>query len=60
MDKSRVQGGFIILKANGQEVKSKEELEAILGKASGTVKLEGVFSGYEGVYTYPLRLSSGE
>jgi serine protease Do len=60
MDKSRIQEGFIILKANGQEVKTREELEAILAKASGTVKLEGVFSGYEGVYTYPLRLSSGE
>jgi serine protease Do len=60
MDKSRIQEGFIILKANGQEVKSVEEFQKILEKASGTVKLEGVFSGYEGVYTYPLRISSGE
>jgi serine protease Do len=60
MDKSRIQEGFIILKANGQEVRTKEELEGILSKASGTVKLEGVFSGYEGLYSYPLRLSNGE
>ncbi|HWK04414.1 MAG TPA: trypsin-like peptidase domain-containing protein [Puia sp.] len=60
MDKSRIQEGFIILKANGQEVKSVEELQKILEKATGTVKLEGVFSGYEGVYSYPLRLSNGE
>ncbi len=60
MDKSRIQEGFIILKANGQEVKTVEELQKILEKASGTIKLEGVFSGYEGVYTYPLRISSGE
>ena len=60
MDKSRIQEGFIILKANGQDVKSVDELQAILQKASGTVKLEGVFAGYEGVYTYPLRISSGE
>ena len=60
MDKSRIQEGFIILKANGQEVKNKEQLESILQKASGTVKLEGVFAGYEGVYTYPLRISNGE
>jgi len=63
MDKSRIQEGFIILKANGQEVKSVEEFQKILEKAAaasiGTVKLEGVFSGYEGVYTYPLRLSNG-
>jgi serine protease Do len=59
MNKSRIQEGFIILKADGQEVKSVEDLEKILQKASGTIKLEGVFSGYEGVYSYPLRLSSG-
>ena len=59
MDKSRIQQGFIILKADGQDIKSVQELETILGKASGTVKLEGVFAGYEGVYTYPLRISSG-
>jgi Do/DeqQ family serine protease len=60
MDKSRIQEGFIILRANEQEIKSVEDLQKVLEKASGTVKLEGVFSGYEGVYTYPLRLSSGQ
>jgi len=60
MDKSRIQEGFVILKANGQEVKSVEELTAFLQKSTGTVKLEGVFAGYEGVYTYPLRLNSGQ
>ena len=34
-------------------------LGVVIEKASGTVKLEGVFPGYEGVYTYPLRISSG-
>ena len=60
MDKSRIQEGFIILRANGEEVKSLDDFQRILGKASSTVKLEGVFPGYEGVYTYPLRLSSGQ
>ena len=60
MDKSRIQEGFIILKANGQDVNTVEDLQKILDKASGTVKLEGVFSGYEGVYTYPLKINSGE
>ena len=59
MDKSRVQEGFIILKANGLEVHNVEEFQKALEKATGTVKLEGVFPGYEGVYTYPLRLASG-
>jgi Do/DeqQ family serine protease len=60
MDKSRIQEGFIILRANGEEVKNVEDFQRILSKASGTVKLEGVFPGYEGVYTYPLRLSTGQ
>jgi S1-C subfamily serine protease len=59
MDKSRIQEGFIILKANGEEIKNVEEFQKIMEKSTGTVKLEGVFPGYEGVYTYPLRLSSG-
>jgi Do/DeqQ family serine protease len=59
MDKSRIQEGFIILKANGEEVKNVEEFQKIMEKSTGTIKLEGVFPGYEGVYTYPLRLSSG-
>jgi serine protease Do len=60
MDKSRIQEGFIILKANGEDVKNIDDLQQILIKAgNGTVKLEGVFPGYEGVYSYPLRLSTG-
>jgi len=60
MDKSRIQEGFIILKANGEDVKNVDDLQAVLNKAgNGTVKLEGVFPGYEGVYSYPLRLSNG-
>jgi serine protease Do len=61
MDKARVQEGFIILKANGEEVKNVTDLQQVLSKAAnGTVKLEGVFPGYEGVYTYSLKLASGE
>jgi serine protease Do len=61
MDKARVQEGFIILKANGEEVKNVTDLQQILNKAAnGSVKLEGVFPGYEGVYTYSLKLASGE
>src|ERR1700733_12623182 len=39
MDKSRIQEGFIILKANGEDVKNVDDLQRILSKASGTVKL---------------------
>ncbi|MDR3714036.1 MAG: trypsin-like peptidase domain-containing protein [Puia sp.] len=60
MDKSRIQEGFIILKANGKDVLSKEEFQKIVAGSTGTIKLEGVFPGYEGVYSFPLKISSGE
>ena len=60
MDKSRIQEGFIILKANGEEVKIRRRIsEDRREGGGGNVKLEGVFPGYEGVYTYPLRLTTG-
>ncbi len=34
MDKSRIQEGFIILKANGEEVKTVEDFQKIVEKAS--------------------------
>ncbi len=41
-------------------MKSVEDFQKIVEKANGgNVKLEGVFPGYEGVYTYPLRLTTG-
>ena len=60
MDKSRIQEGFIILKANGNDVLSKEDFQKIVANSTVTVKLEGVFPGYEGVYSFPLKISSGE
>jgi C-terminal processing protease CtpA/Prc len=60
MERSRIQEGFIITRVNGNEVKTVEEFRKVIETAGGSVKLEGVFPGYEGVYTYPLRLNPGE
>lgn len=55
---TRMQEGFVITSVDGQEVKNLEDLKNILGNAQGTVRLEGIYPGYEGTYGYPLNLSS--
>lgn len=59
LSKVRVQEGYVILKANGTEVKTVDEFKKVLEGASGSVKLEGVYPGYEGVYPIVINLNSG-
>lgn len=57
---TRMQEGFVITSVNGQEIKTVEDLKAILTSAQGgTVRLEGIYPGYEGSYGYPLNLNDG-
>jgi serine protease Do len=59
--KTRMEEGFVILKVNGQDVMSVEEFRKVLeASGSGSVKLEGVYPGYDGAFTYPLKLNSDE
>jgi serine protease Do len=58
MERSRIQEGFIITKVNGQDVTSVEQFRKAIEGSGSTAKLEGVFPGYEGLYTYPLKLSN--
>ncbi len=56
--RTRMEEGFVILKVNGQEVSSVEEFRKIIDAAgNGAVKLEGVYPGYDGSFTYPLKLN---
>ena len=55
-EQTRMRDGFVIYKANGQEVKSLEELSSVLGKAQRRVMLEGLYPGYDGVYQYPIEI----
>lgn len=55
---TRMQDGFIITSVDGQDVNSIDDLKNILNSAEGTVKLEGVYPGYDGTYGYPLTLNS--
>ncbi len=54
---TRMQEGFVITSVNGQAVRNIEELKVALdGNKGRTVKLEGIYPGYEGSYGYPLNL----
>jgi Do/DeqQ family serine protease len=55
-DQTRMRDGFVILKANGTEIKSIEELNAAMAKSPSKVLLEGFYPGYEGLYQYPIEL----
>ncbi|ANE50226.1 trypsin-like peptidase domain-containing protein [Flavisolibacter tropicus] len=54
--RTRMQAGFIITSVNGQDITSVEELTKILANVGGPVKVEGIYPGYDGTYTYPLNL----
>ena len=55
---TRIQEGFIITSVDGQDVNSVDDLKNILNNSNGTVRLEGVYPGYDGTYGYPLTLDS--
>jgi S1-C subfamily serine protease len=53
-EQTRMRDGFVVLKVNGTEVKSVEELNAAIAKSAKRILLEGFYPGYEGVYQYPI------
>jgi serine protease Do len=55
--KTRMQSGFVITSVNGQDVTSVEQLSSLLATATGPVRVEGIYPGYDGNYTYPLNLN---
>jgi serine protease Do len=59
LSKVRIQEGYVILKANGQEVKNVEEFRKIVEASTGSVKVEGVYPGFEGIYPIVIPLGSG-
>lgn len=54
---TRMRDGFIIIKANDREVKTVEELSAILARG-GRIKLDGLYPGYDGAYSYVIEPES--
>lgn len=57
---SRIQPGFIITSITTsegeQEITSVDDLNNLLSNVSGTVKVQGIYPGYEEPYTYPLNI----
>ncbi|MDB5196501.1 MAG: serine protease [Flaviaesturariibacter sp.] len=56
ISRTRMQQGFVITSVNGQDVTSLDDLAKMLANASGQVRVEGIYPGYDGSYTYPLNL----
>ena len=55
LSKTKMQDGFVITSLNGVVIKNTDDLKSALDKNKGTtVKLEGIYPGYEGSYGYPL------
>ncbi len=54
-DQTRMKDGFIILKVNDKEVKSVDELKAVVG-GNKSITISGFYPGYDGVYEYPISL----
>lgn len=58
LGRTKMQEGFIILSVNGEDVANVQSLGRLLASLDGTVQIEGVYPGNEGVYRYPLSLDN--
>jgi serine protease Do len=56
LSKTRMIPGFVITSVNGQEISSIDQLSQALANSGGRVRLDGIYPGYDGSYTYPLNL----
>jgi serine protease Do len=58
LSKVRIQEGYVIIKANNKEISKVEDLRKVLETSTGSVKLEGIYPGYEGVYPIIINLGN--
>ncbi len=56
LQKTRMQEGFIITSINDNAIKSIDDLKQAILNSNGTIRLQGFYPGYEGIYSYPLNL----
>ncbi len=56
LSNTRMDPGFIITSVNGTDIKNIEELAQLLGGGYDQLQLEGIYPGYNGVYTYKINL----
>ncbi len=55
---SRMETGFIITTVNGRDIKNSEDFAKALSYGNGKVKLEGMYPGWSGSYTYQINIDS--
>lgn len=53
-NQTTIKKGFIIIRAGGKTVRSADELGKVLETAGNSIIIEGIYPGYEGVYTYAI------
>jgi serine protease Do len=54
---SKIQEGFIITSVNGKQVKTVQELAAVLSGVKGTAYFEGIYPGFpDETYRYPVTI----
>lgn len=53
-EQSAMKKGFIIIKAGGKIIRSTEDLSKAIEGAGNSIILEGIYPGYDGVYTYAI------
>ena len=57
LKKSKMQDGFVVTSINDVEVKNIDEFKAALTNAKGgSIRLLGIYPGFQGTYAYPLNL----
>ena len=55
---TKMQDGFVITSVNDEEIKNVDDLKKALNNAKGgTVRLMGIYPGFQGTYAYPLTLT---
>lgn len=58
LSKSRMEDGFVITAVNGKTINNLDELKETLNDVkNGNIRLDGFYPGFEGKYTYPLKMS---
>jgi Do/DeqQ family serine protease len=55
-NQTKMRDGFVIFKANGQDITTVDELNAALGGGQRRVMLEGLYPGYDGAYEYVIEM----
>lgn len=53
-EQTTLKKGFIIIRAGGKAIKSVDELKNAIESAGSSIIIEGIYPGYEGVYTYAI------